>query len=214
MAEVRLGLTATPKYDVTKDTLEYISTEPGKGRYRSSFAPFGGGTGLSKDDPLLAASVGYEKFRDGSILPAVELQYFVATLTNLRGSAAIKHKPTGLFAMGVFSISESDDSNVFGGFHGQDAPTMRAWNVQADIQRRLDFLSLNKLGETPLWGRLFRRQEWFCAGKQRRVRNDACALPWWLSQLPQRWCTRRCRQHDPSGKYVPQHTVCDPGYRF
>jgi len=112
------------------------------------------------------------------------------------------------------SISESDDSNVFGGFNGQDAPTMRAWNVQADIQRRLDFLSLNKLGETPLWGRLFRRQEWFCAGKQRRVRNDACALPWWLSQLPQRWCTRRCRQHDPSGKYVPQHTVCDPGYRF
>ena len=57
MAEVRLGLTATPKYDVTKDTLEYISTQPGKGRYRSSFAPFGGGTGLSKDDPLLAASV-------------------------------------------------------------------------------------------------------------------------------------------------------------
>ena len=66
--EVRLGLTATPKYDVTKDTLESITTEPGKGRYRSSFAPFGGGTGLSKDDPLLAASVGYEKFRDGSIL--------------------------------------------------------------------------------------------------------------------------------------------------
>src|SRR5262252_459628 len=29
--EVRLGLTATPKYDVTKDTLEYISTEPGEG---------------------------------------------------------------------------------------------------------------------------------------------------------------------------------------
>ena len=29
--EVRLGLTATPKYDVTKDTLEYITTEPGEG---------------------------------------------------------------------------------------------------------------------------------------------------------------------------------------
>src|SRR5262249_44298977 len=38
---------------------------------------------------------------------------------------------TGLFAMGVFSISDSDDSNVFGGCNGQDAPTMRAWNVQA-----------------------------------------------------------------------------------
>ena len=70
----------------------------------------------------------------------------------LAGLAAIKHKPPGLFAMGVFSISESDDSNVFGGFNGQDAPTMRAWNVQAGIQRRLDFLSLNKLGETSLGG--------------------------------------------------------------
>ena len=29
--EVRWGLTATPKYDVTKDTLEYISTESGEG---------------------------------------------------------------------------------------------------------------------------------------------------------------------------------------
>lgn len=54
--------------------------------------------------------------------------------------------------MGIFSIFDSDDSNVFGGFNGQDAPTMRAWNVQAGIQRRLDFLSLNKLGETSLWG--------------------------------------------------------------
>src|SRR5215831_740249 len=54
--------------------------------------------------------------------------------------------------MGIFSISDSDDSNVFGGFNGQDAPTMSAWNVQAGIQRRLDFLSLNKLGETSLWG--------------------------------------------------------------
>src|SRR2546425_88950 len=29
--EVRLGLTATPKYDITKDTMEYISTETGEG---------------------------------------------------------------------------------------------------------------------------------------------------------------------------------------
>jgi predicted porin len=31
LGEVRMGLTATPKYDVTKDTMEYISTESGEG---------------------------------------------------------------------------------------------------------------------------------------------------------------------------------------
>jgi len=29
--ELRWGLTATPKYDITKDAMEYISTEPGEG---------------------------------------------------------------------------------------------------------------------------------------------------------------------------------------
>jgi len=126
MAEVRLGLTTTPKCDVTKDTLEYISTEPGEGRYRGSFAPFGGGTDLSKDDRwLLAASVGYEKFRDERLdIAGGGAAVFRRDFDEVAGSAAIKHKPTGLFAMGVFSISDSDDSNVFGGCNGQDAPTM------------------------------------------------------------------------------------------
>jgi hypothetical protein len=241
--EVRLGLTATPKYDVTKDTLEYISTEPGEGgglsdtivadfrmndsfllrekgfnsaeglaganggraltwsniarcfssgdqfncstrrngasywtptwegfsgsvgwfedddwgaalRYRGSFAPFGGGTGLSKDDPwLLAASVGYEKFRDERLDNAGGgLAGFKRDLDEVAGSAALKHKPTGLFAMGIFSISDSNDSNVVGGFNGQDAPTMRAWNAQGGIQRRISLFSLDKLGETSFWG--------------------------------------------------------------
>jgi predicted porin len=247
--EVRLGLTATPKYDVTKDTLEYISTEPGEGgglsdtivadfrmndsfllrekgfnnaeglagagtsatshggraltwsniarcfssgdqfncstrrngawygtptwegfsgsvgwfedddwgaalRYRGSFAPFGGGTGLSKDDPwLLAASVGYEKFRDERLdVAGGGNAGFNRDLDEVAGSVAIKHKPTGLFAMGIFSNSQSDDSNVFGGFNGQGAPNMWAWNVQGGIQRKVSFLSLDKLGETALWG--------------------------------------------------------------
>jgi predicted porin len=241
--EVRLGLTATPKYDVTKDTLEYISTEPGEGgglsdtivadfrmndsfllrekgfnnaeglagahggraltwsniarcyssgdqfncstrrngitywtptwegfsasvgefedrdysaalRYRGSFAPFGGGTGLSKDDPwLFAASVGYEKFRDERLdVAGGGNAGFSRDLDEVAGSAAIKNKPTGLFAMGVFSNSQSDDSNVVGVFNGQGAPNMWAWNVQGGIQRRTSFLSLDKLGETALWG--------------------------------------------------------------
>ena len=242
--EVRLGLTATPKYDVTKDTLEYISTEPGEGgglsdtivadfrmndsfflrekgfnnaegiaagqfggktltwsniarcysssdqfncstrrnginyitpdwegfsaqvgefgdnmwgtalRYRGSFAPFGGGTGLSKDDPwLLAASVGYENIRDERLdVAGGGRAGFSRNFDEVAGSVAIKHKPTGLFAMGVFSISESTDTNAVGGFNGQGAPNMGAWNVQGGIQRRTSFLSLDKLGDTSLWG--------------------------------------------------------------
>jgi predicted porin len=241
--EVRLGLTATPKYDITKDTMEYISTEPGEGgglsdtlvpdfrmndsfllrekgfnnaeglagagggrgltwsniarcysageqfncstrrngavywsptwggfsgsvgyfedrdwggalRYRGSFAPFGGGTGLSKDDPwLFAASVGYENFRDERLdVAGGGAAGFRRNLDEVAGSAAIKHKPSGLFAMGVFSNSQSDDSNVVGGFNGQGAPNMWGWNAQGGIQRRLDFLSLNKLGETAFFG--------------------------------------------------------------
>jgi hypothetical protein len=123
-------------------------------RYRGSFAPFGGGTGLSKDDPwLLAASVGYEKLRDERLQNAGGGNAgFNRDLDEVAGSVAIKHKPTGLFAMGIFSNSQSDDSNVVGGFNGQGAPNMWAWNVQGGIQRRTSFLSLDKLGETALWG--------------------------------------------------------------
>ncbi len=241
--EVRLGLTATPKYDVTKDTMEYISTEPGEGgglsdtivadfrmndsfllrqkgfnnaeglaganggraltwsniarcyssgdqfncstrrngvsywtptwegfsgsvgwfedddwgaalRYRGSFTPGGGGTGLSKDDTwLFAASVGYEKFRDERLdVAGGGAAGFRRDLDEVAGSVAIKNKPTGLFAMGVFSNSQSDDSNVVGGFNGQGAPNMWGWNVQGGIQRKFAFLSLDKLGETSFWG--------------------------------------------------------------
>lgn len=241
--EVRLGLTATPKYDVTKDTMEYISTESGEGgglsdtivadfrmndsfllrekgfnnaeglagvgggraltwsniarcyssgdqfncstrrngvsywtptwagfsasvgafedddwggalRYRGSFTPGGGGMGLSKDDTwLFAASVGYEKLRDERLQVAGGgAAGFSRDLDEVAGSAAIKNKPTGLFAMGIFSNSQSDDLNVLGGFNGQAAPNMWAWNVQSGIQRRVDFLSLDKLGETAFFG--------------------------------------------------------------
>jgi hypothetical protein len=77
---------------------------------------------------------------------------FKRDFNEVAGSMAIKNKPTGLFAMGIFSISDSNDSNVEGAFNGQDAPTMRAWNVQGGIQRRVGFLSLDKFGETSFWG--------------------------------------------------------------
>jgi hypothetical protein len=146
-------------------------------------------------------SVRYEKFRDERLdIAGGGAAEFRRDFDEVAGSAAIKHKPTGLFAMGVFSISDSDDSNVFGGFNGQDAPTMRAWNVQAGIQCRLDFLSLNKFGETSLWGGYSDVKNGFALGSSG---VSGTALPWRLSQLPQRCCIRHCCQHDPSGKYVP-----------
>jgi len=63
-----------------------------------SFAPFGGGTDLSKDDRwLLAASVGYEKFRDERLdIAGGGAAVFRRDFDEVAGSAAIKHKPTGL----------------------------------------------------------------------------------------------------------------------
>ena len=42
-----------------------------------------------------------------------------------------KHKPSGLFAMGNFSTSQSYDTNVRGFYTGDKAPDMTAWDVQA-----------------------------------------------------------------------------------
>jgi predicted porin len=235
--ELRWGLTATPKYDITKDAMEYISTEPGEGgglsdtlvpdfrmndsfrlrqsgfdnaeglsslawqniarcysandqfncstrrngvaywsptwegfstqwgvyeddmwggavRYRGSFAPFGGAAGLSKDDPwLFAASAAYEKITDERLLQgAGGGAGFERDFDEWAGSAALKHKPTGLFIMGAWSISDSSDSNVKGIFNGEGAPQMTAWDVQGGIQRKLHWFGLDRLGDTAFWG--------------------------------------------------------------
>jgi predicted porin len=232
--EVRLGLTATPKYDVTKDTMEYISTLDGEGgglsdtlvsdfRMNDGFflretgfnnaeglsAGQTGGTALKwvniarcysagdqfncstrrngvayssptwqgftasvgefEDDDfsaalryrntswadtwLFAASVGYEKLLDERLQNGGGgLTGFRQDIDEWAGSAALKHKPTGLFVMGVFSTSESNANNVEGAFNGQGAPQMNAWNVQGGIQRKLPWFGLDTLGETAFWG--------------------------------------------------------------
>jgi predicted porin len=232
--EVRLGLTATPKYDITKDTMEYISTWDGEGgglsdtlvpdfRMNDSFrlrekgfdnaeglsGALSGSTALTwsniarcysageqfncstrrngvaywspawqgfsasvgefEDDDfsaavrykntswadtwLFAASVGYENLRDERLQQGGGgLAGFQRDLDEWAGSTALKHKPTGLFVMGVFSTSDSNDSNVRGAFNGQGAPQMDAWNVQGGIQRKFSLFGLDKLGETAFWG--------------------------------------------------------------
>ena len=230
------GLTATPKYDITKNAMEYISTVKGEGgglsdslvsdfRMNPSFrlrpTGFNNAEGLSsltwsniarcyssgdqyncstrrngvayssptflsgfnvqwgwfEDDDwgaalrynntfndtwMFSANVAYENFRDerlqaggggeasGPIIipPSTSKQtFFQREFNEWAGSIAAKHKPTGLFAMGNFSTSESDDTNVIGFYTGNRAPDMSAWDVQAGIQKK--FWSP---GETAFWG--------------------------------------------------------------
>jgi hypothetical protein len=112
-------------------------------RYRNTFA----------DTWAVAASAGYEKLRDERLqFGGGGLAGFKRDLHEVAGSAAIKNKPTGLFVMGIWSISDSNDSNVIGGFNGEGAPNMTAWDVQGGIQRKTSVLGLDKLGETSFWG--------------------------------------------------------------
>ena len=244
------GLTATPKYDITKNAMEYISTVKGEGgglsdtlvsdfrmnpsfrlrpkgfnnaeglsgltwsniarcysssdqyncstrrngveystpdfkgmfegfnaqwgwfedddwgaalRYKNSFSLWGDGAGASGDDPwLFTANVAYENLRDerlqaggggeasGPIIipPSTSKQtFFQRNFDEWAGSIALKHKPSGLFAMGNFSTSQSDDTNVRGFYTGDKAPDMSAWDVQAGIQKKFW-----APGETAFWG--------------------------------------------------------------
>src|SRR6476646_8646647 len=249
------GLTATPKYDITKNAMEYISTVKGEGgglsdtlvsdfrmnpsfrlrptgfnnaeglsgltwsniarcysssdqyncstrrngvaysspdlkgplegfnvqwgwfedddwgaalRYKNSFSLWGGGSGASADDPwLFTANVAYENFRDerlqaggggaasGPIIipPSTTKQtFFQREFNEWAVSFGLKHKPSGLFGVGIFSTSESDDTNVIGFYTGRRAPDMTAWDAQAGIQRKFGLFGLEQYGETAFWG--------------------------------------------------------------
>jgi hypothetical protein len=241
---VNWGLTATPKYDITKNALEYVSTVPVEGgglsdtlvsdfRMNSNFflrsTGFNNAEGLSRitwsnisrcysstdsyncstrrngvsyfspdwhgfstswgwfedddwggalrykntfaDTWAVSANVAYENLRDerlqngggglasGNVpipfpttppLPGTKRTFFQRDFDEWAGSAALKHKPTGLFGVGVFSTSESGDTNAIGFYTGKRAPDMSAWDVQAGIQRRM--LGLGAYGETAFWG--------------------------------------------------------------
>ena len=237
------GLTATPKYDINKNAMEYISTVKGEGgglsdtlvsdfrmnpAFRLRPTGFNNAEGLSgltwsniarcysssdqyncstrrngvaysspdlkgllegwnvqwgyfEDDDwgaalrykntfndtwMFSANAAYENLRDerlqggggglaSGIVPIPQpngstvnkLTFFEREFNEWAGSIAAKHKPSGLFAMGNFSTSQSDDTNVRGFYTGDKAPDMTAWDVQAGIQKKFW-----APGETAFWG--------------------------------------------------------------
>jgi hypothetical protein len=238
------GLTATPKYDITKNALEYISTVPGESgglsdtlvsdfRMNQGFrlrpTGFNNAEGLSsltwsnisrcysssdsyncsprrngvnyvspdwhgfnaqwgwfEDDDwgaalrykntfadtwALSANVAYENIRDERLQnggggeatgnvpipaastppsPSTKTTFFQREFNEWAGSAALKHKPTGVFGVGILSTSESGDTNAIGFYTGKRAPDMSAWDVQAGIQRKMG--GLGAFGDTSFWG--------------------------------------------------------------
>ncbi|HET9606464.1 MAG TPA: hypothetical protein VFO87_05395 [Nitrospira sp.] len=275
------GLTATPKYDITKNAMEYISTVKGEGgglsdtlvsdfrmnpsfrlrptgfnnaeglssltwsniarcygssdqyncstrrngveysspdfkglfegfnvqwgwfedddwgaalRYKNSFSPWGGGSGASSDDTwLFSANVAYENLRDerlqnaggglaSGIVPIPQadgstvnkLTFFQREFNEWAGSIAAKHKPSGLFAMGNFSTSQSDDTNVRGFYTGDRAPDMTAWDIQAGIQRRFGLFGLEQYGETAFWGGYGQVNDGWAPGSNGGDPNNPC----------------------------------------
>jgi predicted porin len=97
--------------------------------------------------------IGYENFTDERIQNGGGgLAGFHREINEWAGSASIKHKPTGLFAFGAFSVSDDDDSNRIdsGIYTHTSSPEMTAWDVQIGIQRK--FGALGQLGDSSFWG--------------------------------------------------------------
>ena len=258
------GLTATPKYDITKNAMEYISTEAGEGgglsdtlvsdfRMNDSMrlrpTGFNNSEGLSSltwsnisrcyssgdqfncstrrngasylspewmgfstqwgyfedhdwggalrykntfgDTWMLSANVAYENLRDerlqgggGGLASGVvpipqpngstvnKTTFFQRNFDEWAGSAALKNKPTGLFAVGVFSTSATDDTNAVGFYTGTRAPDMSAWDVQGGIQRKMG--GLGQFGETAFWGGYGDVNNGFAQGSNGGNPSDPC----------------------------------------
>ena len=117
----------------------------------------------SADDPwLFTANVAYENLRDERLqnggggeatgvvpiphnslrLDPKQATFFQRNFDEWAGSDRLKHKPSGLFAIGNFSTSQSDDTNVRGFFTHRRAPDMTAWDVQAGIQNKFGLFGL------------------------------------------------------------------------
>jgi hypothetical protein len=120
------------------------------------------------DTWLFAAGVGYENIRDERLQaggggeatgnvpipqqfppPATRNKqtFFQREFNEWAGSVGLRHKPSGLFGVGIFSTSETDDTNAIGFYTGRRAPDMTAWDVQLGIDRKFF-----DPGPTSFWG--------------------------------------------------------------
>jgi hypothetical protein len=251
------GLTGTPKYDITKTALEYLTAEKGEGgglsdtmtadfrmnpNFRLRPTGFNNAEGLSRltwsniarcysssdqyncstrrngvaystpdfkgffegwnvqwgwfedddwgaavrykntfnDTWMLAAGVAYENFRDerlqaggggeatGNVpIPQpfpppptrTKTTFFQREFNEWAGSIGLRHKPSGLFGVGIFSTSESEDTNAVGFFTGRRAPDMTAWDVQVGIDRKWF-----DPGPTSFWGGFGQVNDGFAMG--------------------------------------------------
>jgi predicted porin len=112
-------------------------------RYRDSWGP----------NWEFGAGAAYEKSRDeNQESSGGGLNGFKRDINEWAGSASIKHKPTGLFAFGAFSTSETNDSNRqnAGVFTGTSSPDMSAWDARIGIQRKMG--ALGSLGDSSFFG--------------------------------------------------------------
>jgi predicted porin len=103
----------------------------------------------------VGAGVGYEDFTDERLQAGGGgLANFKRDIQEWAGSGSIKHKPTGLFVFGAWSLSQNDDTNRqnAGIFTHTSSPDMNAWDAQIGIQRPMPWFGLDKLGETSFFG--------------------------------------------------------------
>jgi hypothetical protein len=117
----------------------------------------------------VGAGFGFEDFRDERLQnggggeasganppfpPPNNVTFFQRDIVEYGGSGSIKHKPTGLFAYTAFMWSDQRDSNTInaGFYTGSSAPLMNSWDMNVGIQRKISWFSLDKLGDTSLWG--------------------------------------------------------------
>ena len=212
--ELRWGLTATPKYDITKDTnvftpnlidttssdhrmnqnfrlrpkgfdsLADLSTltwsaisrcyssaeafncstrRSGVAYWSPSWQGFGASVGYFQDDIWgaalrykegwgenfeVGAGIGYEDFHRRRNPDSATFDRF----DEWAGMANIKHKPSGLFVYGDFSLSAPSDPKIRGVFTEQTPPDMSGWDVWVGVQRKMPMLGLDSFGDTAFWG--------------------------------------------------------------
>jgi predicted porin len=95
--------------------------------------------------------------------------FFQRDFDEWAGSLGLMHVPSGLFVVGVFSTSESNDTNAIGFYTHKRAPDMTAWDVQAGIDRKW-FAP----GPTSFWGGYAQVNDGFAQGSNGGDPNDVC----------------------------------------